>query len=94
MNETILFNKLISFVDNMLFFRQLDNREYQGHETGSASMLNDIVKHNHFDDFKKFLETGDIAKHPAANSGIYRFLRSKIHTLCRGFKIKKYREFH
>jgi AAA15 family ATPase/GTPase len=59
-DEAILFNKLILFVDNMLLFWQLDNRGYQGYETGSTSMLNDIVTHGHFDNFKQFLETAGL----------------------------------
>jgi AAA15 family ATPase/GTPase len=55
-DETILFNKFIFFVDNMLLFWQLDDRGYQGYETGSADMLSDIIKHGHFDDFRCFLK--------------------------------------
>jgi AAA15 family ATPase/GTPase len=56
-DETILFNKLIFFVDNMLLFWQLDNRGYQGYDIGRTDMLRDIVKHGHFDRFKEFLKT-------------------------------------
>jgi hypothetical protein len=58
--ETALFNKFLSFVDNMLLFWQLDNRGYQGYEIGSADMLGDIVKRGHFDDFKRFLEAAGL----------------------------------
>jgi hypothetical protein len=54
-DETVLFNKLILFVDNMLLFWQLDNRGYQGYEIGRLFILGDIVRHGHFDDFKQFL---------------------------------------
>jgi hypothetical protein len=58
--ETVLFHKLLSFVDNMLLFWQLDTRGYQGYETGRKSMLNDIIEHGHFDNFREFLKSAGI----------------------------------
>jgi len=44
----------------MLFFRNLDDRKYVGYEIGVLQLFDEIVKKNHFDDFKSFLADADV----------------------------------
>jgi AAA15 family ATPase/GTPase len=58
--NSIVFDKLLAFVDGMLLFWQLMDRGYIGYQTGSSSMFKDIIEHGHFDNFKEFLEEAGI----------------------------------
>jgi AAA15 family ATPase/GTPase len=58
--KSILFDKLLTFVDGMLLFWQLMDRGYIGYQTGSRDMFKDIIEHNHFDDFREFLKSAGI----------------------------------
>jgi hypothetical protein len=48
--------KLRDFVDNMLFFRSLDNREFIGLKEGGSNIEEYIIKNNYVDDFAAFLK--------------------------------------
>jgi AAA15 family ATPase/GTPase len=54
-DETTALISFFDFVDRMLFFRNLDDRNYAGYETGTNILFDEIVSKNHFDDFKSFL---------------------------------------
>jgi AAA15 family ATPase/GTPase len=58
--ETTALVSFFDFVDRMLFFRNLDNRNYVGYEIGVLKLFDEIVKKNHFDDFKSFLTDADV----------------------------------
>ncbi len=67
-NNTILKNNDINstfisffeFVENMLFFRSLEDRKYFGFHTGVRDVLEDIVEKNNLEDFEKFLNLAQI----------------------------------
>jgi AAA15 family ATPase/GTPase len=63
--NSIVFDRLLTFVDGMLLFWQLMDRGYIGYQTGSSNMFKDIIEHGHFDDFKKFLESAKIGSNLA-----------------------------
>ena len=48
--------KMQHFVDNMLFFRNLDSRSYIGFEIGSANLEKFIIENNLENDFSQFLK--------------------------------------
>jgi hypothetical protein len=48
------------FTDNMLLFWSLEYRSYQGYETGTSSIIADIIDKGHFDNFKLFLSTAGV----------------------------------
>lgn len=48
--------KLRNFVENMLFFRSLDNREFIGLKEGGSNIEEYIVRNDLADDFAEFLE--------------------------------------
>lgn len=48
--------KLRDFVENMLFFRSLDNREFIGYREGSSNIEEYIISNNYIKDFETFLE--------------------------------------
>jgi AAA15 family ATPase/GTPase len=58
--ESSLFDRLFAFVDNMLLFWQSDDRGYIGYKNGSSKLIKDIVEHDNFDNFKKFLESAGL----------------------------------
>ena len=58
--ETTALLSFFDFVDRMLFFRNLDDRKYVGYEIGVLQLFDEIVKKNHFDDFKSFLADADV----------------------------------
>lgn len=53
--ENVAFQKMMEFVNNMLFFRCLDNNIYIGFKNGSKDFLEDIVENNHLQEFEDFL---------------------------------------
>jgi AAA15 family ATPase/GTPase len=76
-DESLLFQKTISFVDNMLLFWQRDDRGYIGYETGSGDLLEGIVEMKNFDNFKKFLKSAGIGSniyYKRDNTGQYSIL--------------------
>lgn len=48
--------KLRDFVENMLFFRSLDNREFIGYREGSSNIEEYIISNQYVKDFEIFLE--------------------------------------
>ncbi len=48
--------KLRDFVENMLFFRSLDNREFIGLKEGGSNIEEYIIKNNLLEDFSRFLK--------------------------------------
>lgn len=49
-------NQFFNFIDNMLLFWSLENRNFQGYATsGKSDILINIIENEHFQDFKKFL---------------------------------------
>jgi AAA15 family ATPase/GTPase len=58
--NSIIFDKLLAFVDGMLLFWQLMDRGYIGYKIGSGNMFKDIIEQGHFGDFKEFLELAGI----------------------------------
>ena len=59
-DETTALASFFDFVDRMLFFRNLDDRSYAGYEVGTSRLFDEIVKKNHFNDFKSFLADADV----------------------------------
>jgi len=59
-DETAALISFFDFVDRMLFFRNLDDRNYAGYEIGSHQLFDEIVGKNHFDDFKSFLTNAEV----------------------------------
>jgi energy-coupling factor transporter ATP-binding protein EcfA2 len=59
-DETTALASFFDFVDRMLFFKNLDKRNYAGYEVGNHKLFSSIVKKNHFDDFKSFLADADV----------------------------------
>ena len=53
-NEKRSLFRFFDFVDNMLHFRSLNDRFYQGYETGIVDIF-DYIADNHLDDFNSFL---------------------------------------
>jgi AAA15 family ATPase/GTPase len=58
--ETAVFLAFLSFVDRMLFFRNLDDRAYAGYSVGVGKLFDDIIEKKHFDDFKDFLKEAEL----------------------------------
>jgi len=55
-NDNKTFFDFIKFVDSMLFFRSLnDGNTYMGHTAGERLIDQDIIEHDHVNDFEKFL---------------------------------------
>jgi AAA15 family ATPase/GTPase len=50
-----ILSSFYQYTDNMLLFWALENRGYQGYQTGSNNIVTDIIEKGHFDNFKKFL---------------------------------------
>jgi AAA15 family ATPase/GTPase len=48
------------FVDNMLHFRSLEDRFYQGYEVGINDMFEDMIQNNNIGDFISFLKRAEI----------------------------------
>jgi AAA15 family ATPase/GTPase len=59
-DETTALFLFFDFVDKMLFFRNLDDRQYAGYEVGGHLLFDEIVRKNHFDDFKFFLANAEL----------------------------------
>ena len=56
-----LFFEFIEFVDNMLFFRSVnDGNSYMGHTVGVAEIDQDIIEQDNIKEFEKFLNELDI----------------------------------
>ena len=53
--ENIAFQKMMEFVNNMLFFRCLNSNNYIGFQNGSKDILEDIAESGKVDEFEKFL---------------------------------------
>ncbi len=54
------FKKFFYFIDNMLHFRSLEDRFYQGYETGTHDIFEDIIANNDIQNFKDFLKQAEI----------------------------------
>ncbi|GBU28815.1 hypothetical protein R84B8_02377 [Treponema sp. R8-4-B8] len=59
-DETNALFSFFDFVDRMLFFRNLDDRNYAGYEVGGHQLFDEIVSKNHFDNFRSFLADADV----------------------------------
>jgi hypothetical protein len=59
-NDNSVFNKFIEFIDNMLYFRTLDDKIYQGYEFGGHDIFEDIVIGSRLNDFELFLNSAQI----------------------------------
>jgi hypothetical protein len=59
-DETTALFSFFFFFDRMLFFRNLDDRKYAGYDIGSHLLYDEIVKKNHFHDFKSFLANAGV----------------------------------
>ena len=55
-----LFKEFMDFLNNMLLYKNLDNRFYIGFKQGSTSMDDYIVSNNHLKDFEEFLNNNEI----------------------------------
>ena len=54
--DVLLLFELFYFIDNMLLFWQLDNRNYQGYSIERSDIYSKIIETNHFEDFKESLK--------------------------------------
>lgn len=54
------FDKFLSFVNGMLFFRSLDKNNYIGFEQGSNGIETDIIEKGNVEDFEAFLNNAGI----------------------------------
>lgn len=54
------FNKFLSFVNGMLFFRSLDQTQYIGLEQGANGIQSDIIKRGNVSNFQDFLRKAEI----------------------------------
>jgi hypothetical protein len=59
-HEASVLSLFFDFVDRMLFFRNLDERNYVGYEAGQRSIFDTIINRNHFEDFKSFLDEAEL----------------------------------
>jgi len=58
--ENSLFNTFIEFTENMLLYKNLDDKFYIGLKQGSTSLANYIIKNNYLKDFESFLNKAEI----------------------------------
>ena len=58
--NTRVFIDFFEFIDNMLYFRSLEDRRYLGLEVGSWEVLNDIIEKGNVADFEQFLNDANI----------------------------------
>jgi len=58
--NTQTFIDFFNFVDNMLYFRSLEDRMYLGLEVGSRTIADVIVEEEKVDDFEKFLNDAGV----------------------------------
>jgi len=60
-NTNSTFNNFVNFIENMLLFRNLDDRFYIGYEQGRHELANDIVEKGHLEDFESFLNDAGVS---------------------------------
>ncbi|MCL2230374.1 MAG: ATP-binding protein [Treponema sp.] len=53
-------NSFFDYVDRMLFFRNLDDRNFAGYITGVHYIFDEIINKNHFQDFVNFLISAEV----------------------------------
>ena len=58
--ENNTFKGFFVFVENMLFFRSLEDRTYIGQESKKGSLVNDIIQQDKVEDFEKFLNEANV----------------------------------
>lgn len=58
--ENRAFKDFFCFIENMLFFRSLEDRTYIGQEAKRSSLTNDIISNDMVDDFEKFLNAANV----------------------------------
>lgn len=58
--ENSAFKRFYTFVENMLFFRSLEDRTYIGQESKKGSLVNDIIQQDKVEDFERFLNTANV----------------------------------
>jgi len=59
-HDGLVFNKFVSFVDKMLYFRSLDNNRFVGIEMKGEYITPDIVKKGNIIDFERFLNEAGV----------------------------------
>lgn len=57
-NQT--FALFFTFIDQMLYFRSLQENMYQGFDTGNKEIFDDIIQGRHTEDFERFLNQAGI----------------------------------
>lgn len=58
--ENRAFKLFFRFVENMLFFRSLEDRTYIGQESKKGSLVNDIIRQGKVKNFEQFLNEANI----------------------------------
>ena len=54
-------NQFFDFVDNMLFFRSVENFAYIGYEKGQKGIFQDIIEKNHVTEFEQLLNEAGVS---------------------------------
>jgi len=55
-----LFKEFMDFLNNMLLYKNLDDKFYMGFKQGGSSLPDYIVSNNHLEDFEEFLNNNEI----------------------------------
>jgi AAA15 family ATPase/GTPase len=76
--------KLRDFVENMLFFRSLDNREFIGYREGSSNIEEYIISNKYVKDFGLFLEETSNQKYEFAEPALG---EKNLYCLMNGVKV-------
>ncbi|WP_432633406.1 AAA family ATPase [Brachyspira sp.] len=58
--ENEIFKEFINFVDRMLLFWSLEYRSFVGYAAGRQTLIKEIIKLGHFEDFKSFFKEAGI----------------------------------
>lgn len=58
--ENNTFKKFVEFVNNMLLYKNLDDKFYMGLKQGTSSLVNYIIDNNYLEDFESFLNQAEI----------------------------------
>jgi len=58
--EADALSALFDFADRMLFFRNLDDRDYAGYSVGTDEIFTRIINNKHFADFVDFLKSAGV----------------------------------
>jgi AAA15 family ATPase/GTPase len=58
--ETDVLALFLDFVDRMLFFKNLDERNYAGYKVGGHKIFDEIIQEEHFEDLKNFFSKAEL----------------------------------